>query len=395
MSVVVVRGLNHTFGQGEISQQVLFDVNLTVNPGELVIMTGASGCGKTTLLTLIGALRSAQEGSVQILGRELRGLGKKDLVEARRDIGFIFQAHNLLDALTATENVMMSVDLKDHTVEQLYAHTEKFLSIVQGDGLPSKSLESVSHSKEAIRRALVVGLLSGLDLAHRVDYLPKGLSGGQKQRVAVARALVNHPALILADEPTAALDKKSGEIVVDLLKRMAQYGSTIMVVTHDNRIMDKGDRIVNMKDGKIDSDIRVDETVRICLFLHKVPMFSGLSHGRLVEVSAKMLKETHEPNSVIIRQGDVGDKFYMIKDGEVDVLIDENGSRRHATTLKQGQVFGEMALLTGQPRNATIRTKGSVEVYTLGKQDFQDAMEKSDSMREELIKVFAQRHPRR
>jgi putative ABC transport system ATP-binding protein len=139
----------------------------------------------------------------------------------------------------------------------------------------------------------------------------------------------------------------------------------------------------------------VDETVRICLFLHKVPMFSGLSHGRLVEVATKMRKERHDQGVPLIRQGDVGDKFYMIKEGEVDVMIDADGTRRHATTLSRGQVFGEMALLTGQPRNATVLAKGPVEVYTLGKQDFQDAMASSDTMREELIKLFAVRHPRR
>jgi putative ABC transport system ATP-binding protein len=135
--------------------------------------------------------------------------------------------------------------------------------------------------------------------------------------------------------------------------------------------------------------------VRICLFLHKVAMFAGLSHGRLVEVAAKMRKERHAPGVAIIRQGDVGDKFYMIKEGEVNVLIQDGAATRQATTLGQGQVFGEMALLTGQPRNATVVPRGPVEVYTLGKQDFHDAMASSDTMREELIKVFAQRHPRR
>ncbi len=393
--MLTVTGLNHTFGQGEISQQVLFDVNLTVHPGELVIMTGASGCGKTTLLTLVGALRSVQDGSIKFLGRELKGRSKAELIQVRRDIGFIFQAHNLLDALTATENVLMSVDLKDYSAEKMYEHAARFLSVVQGDGEPPRALEGVPRDRDSIARALAVGLLTALDLGHRVDYLPKGLSGGQKQRVAVARALVNHPALILADEPTAALDKTSGEIVIDLLKGLTRHGSTIMVVTHDNRIMDKGDRIVNMKDGRIESDVRVDETVRICLFLHKVPMFSAMPTGRLVEVAAKMKTERHESGVPIIRQGEVGDKFYMIKEGDVEVLIDDGVGRRRAGALTQGQVFGEMALLTGQPRNATVVAKGTVEVYTLGKKDFQDAMASSDTMREELIKVFAQRHPRR
>jgi len=384
--------LNHAFGQGDIRQQVLFDLDLEISPGELVILTGASGCGKTTLLTLIGALRSVQEGSVQVLGQELHGLGKQALVAVRRNIGFIFQAHNLLDPLTAAENINMAINLKGFTPEGLYEHAYNLLKSFQNGDSPVKILQDVPRQRAALARALVVGLLESLELGHRVDYKPKGLSGGQKQRVAIARAIAHHPRLVLADEPTAALDKHSAELVVSLLKKLAQNGSTILVVTHDGRVIDQGDRVVNMNEGRIASDIRVDKTVRICLFLQKVPLFSGLTPARLVEVAENMKEEAHPPATCLIRQGEVGDKFYLIKKGNVEVYVDDRTTSRLTATLGDGEVFGEVALLEDKPRNATVIAKDAVEVYTLDKAGFHHALAASEPMREELIKVFCQRY---
>jgi putative ABC transport system ATP-binding protein len=219
---VNLRHLNYYYGQGELRKQVLFDINLEVPRGQIVIMTGPSGSGKTTLLTLIGALRFLQEGSLNVLGQELVGLSKSALVGVRRNIGFIFQAHNLFDSLTASQNVEMAVEV----------------------------LEDWGG-----KRQRAIEMLTKLGLGERVDYKPKALSGGQKQRVAIARALVNQPALILADEPTAALDKESGRDVVTLMQRLAKdEGCTILMVTHDNRILDVADRIVNLVDGHLESD---------------------------------------------------------------------------------------------------------------------------------------------
>ncbi len=147
-----ITGLNHAFGQGDIRQQVLFDLSLEASPGELVILTGASGCGKTTLLTLIGALRSVQDGSVQVLGRELHGLGKPELVAVRRHIGFIFQAHNLLDPLTAAENVNMAIDLKGYSPEKLYDHAHGLLSILHDGDAPVSILHGVPRNRAALAR---------------------------------------------------------------------------------------------------------------------------------------------------------------------------------------------------------------------------------------------------
>ncbi|AUT00865.1 ABC transporter [Nostoc sp. CENA543] len=222
--VIAVQNLNHYFGSSGLRKQVLFDINLEIQAGEIVIMTGPSGSGKTTLLTLMGGLRSAQEGSLKILGQEICGASKNQLTKLRRQIGYIFQAHNLMTFLTAKENVRMSLELHD---EYLNDDTN----------------------------AKAIAMLETVGLGERVNYYPESLSGGQKQRVAIARALVSHPKIVLADEPTAALDKKSGRDVVELMQKLAkEQGCTILLVTHDNRILDIADRIIYMEDGQLKSD---------------------------------------------------------------------------------------------------------------------------------------------
>lgn len=229
--VISVRHLNHAFGKGELLKPVLFDVNLDIDAGEIVLLTGPSGSGKTTLLTLIAGLRSLQSGSVKVLGQELYGANKKQLVQVRSQIGFIFQAHNLLASLTAQQNVGMSLRLH-----------------------PQLPLETrIAHSKE---------ILTAVGMADRMDYYPDSLSGGQKQRVAIARALVSEPKIVLADEPTAALDSKSGRDVVEIMQRLAkQQGCTILLVTHDTRILDVADRIVHMEDGQLARDTALVESI--------------------------------------------------------------------------------------------------------------------------------------
>ncbi|PMB42552.1 ABC transporter [Fischerella thermalis CCMEE 5319] len=222
--VISIQNLNHYFGQGNLRKQVLFDINLDIYSGEIVIMTGPSGSGKTTLLTLMGGLRSAQEGSLKILGQEMCGTSKKQLTQIRRQIGYIFQAHNLMTFLTAKQNVRMSLELHEEMLNQ---------------DLDAKA----------------TAILEQVGLGNRVDYYAENLSGGQRQRVAIARALVSHPKIVLADEPTAALDKKSGRDVVELMHKLAkEQGCTILLVTHDNRILDIGDRIIYMEDGYLKND---------------------------------------------------------------------------------------------------------------------------------------------
>ncbi len=220
-AVIHVENLDHFFGEGDLKKQVLFEVNLSIQAGEIVILTGPSGSGKTTLLSLMGGLRSPQSGSLRMLDTELVGAAKAVAVKARRSCGYIFQAHNLHTSLTAQDNVMMGLE-----VSGIYPRPE--------------------------RRKLALNILSVVGLADRTQYYPDDLSGGQKQRVAIARALVSHPQIVLADEPTAALDKKSGRDVVELMQKLAkEQGCTILMVTHDSRILDVADRIIYMEDGHL------------------------------------------------------------------------------------------------------------------------------------------------
>lgn len=228
-TVIKIKNLNHYLGKGSLRSQVLFDINLKIDSGEIVILTGPSGSGKTTLLTLIGGLRSVQAGSLKVLGKDISGANSLKLVQVRRYIGYIFQAHNLLEFLTARENVQMALELyKGISDREARARSEAMLRVVK--------------------------------LGDRINHYPHDLSGGQKQRVAIARALVNQPKLVLADEPTAALDSKTGRDVVELMQRLAkEQGCTILMVTHDNRILDIADRIIHMEDGRLSTTIESNE----------------------------------------------------------------------------------------------------------------------------------------
>ncbi|MHC5596906.1 MAG: DevA family ABC transporter ATP-binding protein [Nostoc sp.] len=224
-SIISIQNLDHHFGHGSLRKQVLCNINLEINAGEIIIMTGPSGSGKTTLLTLVGGLRSTQSGSLRVLGRELCNATAEQLVQARRRNGYIFQAHNLHGSLTALQNVQMALELHKH--------------------LGLKKMQARSAQ-----------MLEQVGLGNRLHYYPDKLSGGQKQRVAIARALVSHPQIILADEPTAALDSQSGRDVVNLMQKLArEQGCSILMVTHDNRILDIADRIVDMEDGKLKSKV--------------------------------------------------------------------------------------------------------------------------------------------
>ena len=221
MKPITISNLNYFFGKKALASQVLCDINLEIEAGEIVILTGPSGSGKTTLLTLIGGLRAVQSGSLCTLGKELFQASEAELVKLRGQIGYIFQAHNLLPFMTAQQNVQMSLELQENL-----------------------------SSKRVVAKARAI--LAAVGLKERGHDYPDNLSGGQKQRVAIARALANQPKLILADEPTAALDSKSGREVVNIMYRLVtENHSTILLVTHDTRILDIADRIIYMEDGRL------------------------------------------------------------------------------------------------------------------------------------------------
>jgi putative ABC transport system ATP-binding protein len=220
-SIISVRGLHHAFTEGLATKEVLHGIDVEFARGEICIIMGPSGSGKTTLLKLIGGQRGLQRGSIVVDGKDLAGATPTDLVEVRRKIGFIFQGHHLLEALTVCENVQMP------------------LTFMPGE----TGASSRAQAREMLRR---------VGLEEHADKKPAHLSGGQNQRVAIARALVHRPAIILADEPTASLDRKTGHEVVELLQHLAkEAGCTIVLVTHDNRILDVADRLIHLEDGKM------------------------------------------------------------------------------------------------------------------------------------------------
>ncbi len=219
--IISARGLSHWFEDGLKRNQVLHDLTLDIFPGEIVLITGPSGSGKSTLLKLIGAQRAVQHGELHVNGHSLNSASPRELVGIRRGIGVIFQSHHLLKSLTVCQNVQMPL-----------SHDPR-------------------HSA-ASSRAAALALLERVGLREHAHKLPAQMSGGQNQRVAIARALVANPRIVLADEPTASLDKNTGREAVELLQNLARdSGVTIVLVTHDNRILDVADRILSLEDGRL------------------------------------------------------------------------------------------------------------------------------------------------
>lgn len=220
-ALIDVRNLDFSFGSGELIQPVLKNVTISIDKGEVVLMTGPSGSGKTTFLTIIGGLRQASSGSVKVLDQQLINSTEQVKVNVRQQTGYIFQQHNLLKPLTALQNVSMTLEMHNHMTE-----------------------------RERLEQA--ADILKAVGLGDRLYYKPEQLSGGQRQRVSIARALVGKPKIVLADEPTASLDKQSGQDAVSILKQLAkELGTTVLLVTHDYRILDIADRVVELEDGVI------------------------------------------------------------------------------------------------------------------------------------------------
>ena len=218
-----MHGLTKAYRTSDIETTALDNINLEINAAEFIAIMGPSGCGKSTLLNIIGMLDSPDSGSYSFLGEDVAGYGESKLADIRKhNIGFIFQSFNLVDELTVAENVMLPL---------LYQK------------VPTKE-----------RDERVQTVLERVGIAHRAGHRPQQLSGGQQQRVAVARAVVNNPKLILADEPTGNLDTTNGEEVLKLLNQLNRDGTTIVMVTHDPGHADHAARVINMLDGRVLSE---------------------------------------------------------------------------------------------------------------------------------------------
>jgi putative ABC transport system ATP-binding protein len=383
------KNLRHVFRDGSEQKTALDVTELGIRRGDVVLVTGRSGSGKTTLLTLLGALRRVQQPEVggpapylEVLGHRLHEKSA-DLVEVRRQIGFIFQGHNLFQALTAEQNVDMAREL--------------------------------FPAARADRDGWVRDLEKRLEIEEVIHKNPARLSGGQRQRVAIVRALANRPRLILADEPTAALDPRTARAVVELLGECARAGGTVLIVTHDHSSYA---RIVNRYLGIDYGRIKWNKTTRqieeIADFLTTCPSFQRLEVGRplapgtLQDFALKMTLEEHLPGTVVIREGDepdpdepdpdrARDKAYVVKEGRLEVWREG----QLLAELQPRDLFGEAALTTrgGQentrrPRNATVKVSAEqvpvARLYALRGKDFQEALA-TQSFLDEMVKLIAER----
>ncbi|MGB0696619.1 MAG: ATP-binding cassette domain-containing protein [Rhodospirillaceae bacterium] len=340
--LVETNGLKHAYQDANTSKTVLHGIDLTIDPGSAVFLTGFSGSGKTTLISLIGCLRSVQEGSLKLLGEELNGASATKLRNMRRRIGYVFQHFNLLDFMTIRQNVQQSLEL-------------------QADFSP----------KEAKRRS--EEMLDMVGLGGRFNDYPSALSGGQKQRVAVARALVHRPSLVLADEPTAALDTGTGREIIDRFSALIKHhNSAALVVTHNMRILDAADYIYHMEDGRL-SDA-VGEQLSLTL-----PTLSDL---QLRNVADETTKREFKPGDIVVKQDDEANEFYIMLAGAVEVVRENpDGTEQFLAKLdERGKSFGEIGLLQAHAkRTATIRALGpdGAEVLVISKETFKDMVAES------------------
>ncbi len=210
--------------------------------------------------------------------------------------------------------------------------------------------------------------------------------------MAIARGLIHKPKIVLADEPTAALDEKSGREAVTLFREMADRdGSTILIVTHDNRILDVADRIINMVDGHIKNDSDVRETEVICEFLRKTEFFTDLTPRTLADLANNIGVKTFDVGDRIVAKGEEGKEFFMIKEGRVEVVLEQGKPDDERIFLDTGAYFGEIALIKDQPRNADVIAAEPTACYVLDRKEFRQVVDTSDSFESELRKALFER----
>ncbi|MEA2142000.1 MAG: putative transport system ATP-binding protein [Solirubrobacteraceae bacterium] len=299
------------FSSGGYAVRPLDGFSMDAGPGDLVLLLGASGCGKTTMLSVLAAILKPTSGSVLVDDTEVTHLDGRGLTDYRRDqVGIVFQSFNLLPSLTALENV----------------------------AIPLRA--SGMSKRDARTRA--AELLDRLNLSDRSHHRPGDLSGGQQQRVAIARAIALDPPVLLADEPTAHLDYIQVEGVLKLLRELADEGRTVIVSTHDERLIPLADKVIGMS-----------------------PAAAGESGPA---------REVHlSPGEVLFAQGDPGDRVYVIEEGSVEIIRErDDGSEERLTLLEAPHYFGELAPMLGLRRSATARAVTHTKVTGMSPTEFRE-----------------------
>ncbi|MNG83170.1 Macrolide export ATP-binding/permease protein MacB [compost metagenome] len=337
-----LRGISRHFQAGEQRVTVLNNINLTIGQGEMVAIVGASGSGKSTLMNLLGCLDRPSEGDYQVAGRSTGRLDRDSLAELRREhFGFIFQRYHLLAELTAQDNV---------EVPAVYAGRQR-----------------------AARRQRAADLLQRLGLADRLNYRPSQLSGGQQQRVSIARALMNGGEVILADEPTGALDSHSGQEVLSILKDLHARGHTVVIVTHDMQIAEHAQRIIELRDGEVVADRQ--KTAQTNALLPKVPESAGSrwqsQRDRFYEafkmavlaMASQRLRTLLTMLGIIIGIASVVSVVALGKGSQQQVLANINAMGTSTLEIYPGKDFGDM-------RSAAIQTLRATDADALAQQGY-------------------------
>jgi len=340
---VEIRGLCHNYQTGRLITEALCGIDLVIRSRTSVFLTGCSGSGKTTLISLIGCLRSVQHGSLKLFGQEMNGAGQAQLYRMRRLIGFVFQHFNLLDFMTISQNVQQSLRFQP--------------------GCSGRKARLMSEE-----------ILERVGLGDRIDSYPFEISGGQKQRVAIARALVHGPKLVLADEPTAALDSVTGREIIEMFQKLAkEQNSAVLVVTHNTRILDNADEIFELDDGRLGTAAR--EHLSLAL--------PPLTDCELDEIVKYTFLRIYRPGQTIICQGGPAEFFYILLKGEVEIMCSRQGSNEKITANlnRRGDFFGETGLMHKDnlyPESVRAAGTQDVEVLVINQDSFQKMIHTSE-----------------
>jgi ABC-type lipoprotein export system ATPase subunit len=341
--VIELRSVVKTFKTPAGTFTALNDVSLRIFGGEFVAVIGKSGSGKSTLLNVMTGIDRPTAGEVIVEGTPIQNMSEAQLAERRgRRIGIVFQFFQLMPTLTLLENVVLPMDFCN-----------------------------AFHTR--VRRQRAMDLLEMVGLAAHSAKLPSALSGGQQQRAAIARALANDPALIIADEPTGNLDSKMAETIFDLFERLANQGKTIVMVTHDNDLAIRARRTVVIADGGV-----INQYV--------VEALPSLDLEQITRVGGRLQTRRLAPGEIVFRQGDAADFFYVITAGEAEIELERPGAQPVVVNrLSSGAYFGEIAVLRKVPRTATVRAgQNGLEVVALTAEVFSALVDESELTREAM-----------